>query len=267
MSRRDSKQAAGDRSLALGLKLRLFVRGLSLQASWNHERMQNLGLLTTMLPWARSRRRDLNQDRLFCRRYYEYFNTNPYLANFVIGGLVRLEDDRAEGMEIPVGLTATFRDSLGRAFASLGDQLFWLGIRPALVMAICLLGLFGQAAPLIAVVALFAAAQLVLRWRSLEVGYRLGFDLVDLLQKPAWHRGIAAVERGGMVLTGMTAGAYLALVTTTEAPLNHNLIWLGVGVGLGLPLVLRRRLPGEVLILVGLCLALVLTFAVLLSGS
>jgi len=267
VSNTKSPSGSSRQRLKLSLKLRIFVRSLSLQASWNHERMQNLGLLTTMLPWARVHRRDLNQDRLFCRRYYEYFNTNPYLANFVVGGLVRLEDDRAAGQNVPLGMTATFRDSLGRAFASLGDQLFWLGIRPALVMAICLLGLFGQISALVGVVALFALAQLALRWYSLDVGYRLGFDLVDLLQKRAWHRGIAAVERVGMVLTGMTAGTYLALVTDSGAPINHNLLWLGVGVGLGLPIALRRRLPGEVLILVGLGLALVLTFAVLLSGS
>lgn len=255
------------RRLPLALKLRLFVRSLSLQASWNHERMQNLGLLTTMLPWVRSRRTDLNHDRMFCRRYYEYFNTNPYLANFVIGGLVRLEDDRAAGLDVPVGMTAIFRDSLGRAFASLGDQLFWLGLRPALVMVICLLGLFNQIGLLIGVVGLFALVQLVLRWGSLEVGYRRGFDLVELLQHRSWHVAIAVTERAGMLLTGMTAGAYLALMTDVGAPIEHNLLWLGVGVGLGLPLALRRRFPGEVLVLVALALALVLAFAVFLTGS
>ncbi len=257
----------GVRKLGFALKVRLFMRSLSLQASWNHERMQNLGLLVAMLPWARRHRGDLNRDRTFCRRYYEYFNTNPYLANFVIGGLVRLEDDRAAGLDVPLGMTATFRDSLGRAFASLGDQLFWLGLRPAVVMAICLLGLFWQMAALISVIALFAVGQLVVRWRSLDQGYRLGLDLVDLLQDKRWHRGIAAVERTGMILTGMTAGTYLALVTDSGLPVNHNLLWFGVAVGLGLPVALRRRLPGEVLILVALGLALLLTFAVLLSGS
>ncbi len=78
---------------------------------------------------AGASRGDLEQDRLFCRRYYEFFNTNPYLANFLIGGLVRLEDERAAGPDFPPGTTGTFRQSLGRAFASLGDQLFWLGIQ------------------------------------------------------------------------------------------------------------------------------------------
>jgi len=258
---------AGMQRLPFGLKLRLFLRSLSLQASWNHERMQNLGLLTTMLPWARTRRRDLNEDRLFCRRYYEFFNTNPYLSTFVIGGLVRLEEDRASGQESPPGMTTMFRDSLGRALASLGDQLFWLGLRPALTMAVCLLGLHDQMLAMVVAVAVFAVAQLGLRWYGLERGYQLGFDLVELLQHPNWHRSIAAAERTGMLLTGMTAGTYLAMVARPGLPGDHGLLWFGVATGLSLPLLLRRRLPGEMLILVALVLALLLAFAVLLVGG
>jgi PTS system mannose-specific IID component len=254
------------RRLPLGLRWRIFVRSLTLQASWNHERMQNLGLLVTLLPWLRTRRRDLTADRVFCRRYYEFFNTNPYLANFVIGGLVRLEEDR-DGGEVPPDMLTTFRDSLGRAFASLGDQLFWLGIRPALVMGICLLGLAGQMVALVGLVALFAVAQLTLRWISLARGYALGLDLVELLHHPHWHRGIAAAERLGMLLTGMTAGAYLARVPPPGLPVGEGLLWTGVGLGLVLPVVLRRRLPGEALILVALVLAMLLNFAVWFAGD
>ncbi len=267
MSRNDGKTTARSGGLPFGLKLRLFVRSLSLQASWNHERMQNLGLLTVMLPWVRTQRRNLNQDRVFCRRYYEFFNTNPYLANFVIGGLVRLEDDRIQGQELAPGTTTMFRDSLGRAFASLGDQLFWLGIRPAMAMAICLLGLHGQMLAVIVLVGIFAMGQLVLRWRSLDRGYDLGFDLVDLLQHRHWHRWIAIAKRLGMLLTGIMAGTYLSMLSRPGMLVHDGKLWFGVLAGLGLPIVLRRRLPGEVLILAGSVLAVLLAFAVLLSGS
>jgi len=252
--------------LGKALQWRLFVRSLALQASWNNERMQNLGLLVVLLPWLRSRRRDLTFDRVFCRRHYEFFNTNPYLANFVVGGLVRVEEDHAAGA-LPPEVAGKVRDSLGRAFASLGDQLFWLGVRPALTMATCLAGLAGQMRVLMALVAVFALAQLALRWVSLARGYRLGFDLVDLLHHPHWHRGIAAAERAGMLLTGMTAGAYLAKVAEPGIPVGDGLLWTGVGLGLVLPAVLRRRLPGEVLILVALVLAAVLAFAVWFAGG
>ena len=149
-----------------GLRWSIFLRSLTLQGSWNHQRMQNLGLLWTVLPWLRRNRRDMNRDRVFCRRYYGFFNTNPYLANFLFGGLIRLETDQDAGVEILPGVIGTFRDSVGRALASLGDQLFWLGLRPTLIMTICLVGLMGHISSVLMVIGIFAVGQLLLRWMA-----------------------------------------------------------------------------------------------------
>ncbi len=245
-----------------GLQWSLFLRSLSMQGSWNHQRMQNLGLLWTVLAWLRRTRRDVNRDRIFCRRYYGYFNTNPYLANFLFGGLIRLENDQEAGLDVPPGVIDTFRDSVGRALASLGDQLFWLGLRPTLIMAICLVGLMGQIFTVLVVIGIFTVGQLLLRWVALRKGYDLGMDIVDLLFDPRWHAWIARMKRAGMVLTGMVAGLYLAQVAEFGVASDRNLLWIGTVLGMGLPLVLRKRLPGELLIVAALFLALVLTFAI-----
>ena len=248
-------------ALDFGLRAGLFIRSLALQASWNPQRMQNLGLLAVMLTWLRCRAREVGTDRLFCRRYYDYFNTNPYLANYLVGGLVRLEDMRERGESLPPDFTATFRDTVGRALASLGDQLFWLGLRPTLVMAVCLLGMGGHPVLVLAVTGAFAAAVMVLRWQALGRGYDLGLDIVDLLNHPGWHRSIALTKRAGMLLTGMVAGSYLARVSGLETAAGGSPLWVGIVVGMGMPLACRRRLPGEVLVLLALVLGLVLDFA------
>jgi mannose/fructose/N-acetylgalactosamine-specific phosphotransferase system component IID len=250
------------RHMSRRLQWSLFLRALTLQASWNHQRMQNLGLLWTVLPWLRLKRRDVNRDRVFCRRYFGFFNTNPYLANFLLGGLVRLEDDRESGQEVLPGMIATFRDSVGRAFASLGDQLFWLGLRPTLVMVICFAGFLGHISFVLVVIGLFAVGQLLLRWVALRRGYELGMDIVDLLFDRRWHQWIGRTKRAGMILTGMVAGLYLAQVTEVGVVADRSLLWIGTGFGMGLPVVFRKRLPGELLILVALVMALLLTFAI-----
>ncbi len=236
----------------------VYVRSLTLQASWNPQRMQNLGLLTTMLPWLERTGWDQVRRRRFFRRYYGFFNTNPYLANFIIGGLLRLENDDVgrEGEDI----VATFRDSLARTFASLGDQLFWLGVRPAFVLAICLLALLGWWEAILVVVAAFALGQFELRRRALVSGWQLGFDIVDLLGRPVWHRWISWTKRLAMSLTGVLAGFYFARVWLTPGPGLSGLVVLLVAAGLALPLVLRQRLPGEGLLLVAIPLAFAASF-------
>jgi len=240
----------------------VLVRSLALQASWNPQRMQNLGLLTALLPWLKSQPADLNSRRVFCRRYYEFFNTNPYLANFILGVLLRLESDQVRGKSYPPELAGTVRDSLGRAFASLGDQLFWLGIRPALTMGICLLGMWGRMDAVLIVVGLFALGQLWMRWVFLGRGFQLGLDIVDVLDHPHWHLGIRVTKRLGMVLTGCLAGLYLSRLGRVEAVAGNEMIWLGLGIGGGLPILLRKRLPGEGLMGVAFGLALILAFAI-----
>lgn len=247
--------------LDLALRWSLFLESLGLQGSWNPQRMQNLGLLAVMSVWLRRRPRAVDRDRLFCRRYYEFFNTNPYLANYLVGALLRLECDREGGVRIPKGLAAIVRDSLGRSLASLGDQLFWLGLRPAVVMGMGLLALHGSVVGVLALVGAVAAGQFVLRWRSLEVGYRLGMDLVEVLDHPGWHWAIAGAARLAMILAGAVAGVYGARIAGLAGEGSGGLLAAGAALGLGLPLAFRRRLPGEVLVLVALALALVLSFA------
>lgn len=256
--------AAGRRLARLPRRMQaqIYLRSLALQASWNGPRMQNLGLLVTMLPWLRAQRRDINRDRLFCRRYFEYFNTNPYMANLIIGGLVRLEQESVDRDIDQSALARTFRDSLCRAFASLGDQLFWLGLRPALTMAVCLLGMFGHGGSVLGVVGVFALLQLGLRYWALRRSYSLGLDIVELINHPHWHRAIGLTKRAALLLIGMVAGLYLTRLTSLDFMPGKRLLWAGVVLGLGLPLVMRKRLPGEGLVAVALALALLLAFAI-----
>jgi len=253
------------RNLTAAMAWRVFGRCLMLQASWNQQRMQNLGLLAALAPWLRQQGLDREQLRRICRRYYGYFNTNPYLASFVVGGLLRLECDRLAGQEVPERLVTGFRDTLARACGSLGDQLFWLGLRPALMMLACLLAMAGRWELILALVVAFALAQLHLRRRALILGHGLGGDVVDVLSRPGWHRAIAWSGRSALFLTGLTAGFYLAgileLAPLVDAsPLAGTARTVGAAlIGLAVPAVVRQKASGEVQFLLALALAGVLT--------
>lgn len=250
------------KKMKISLRLRVFMRTLVLQASWNSQRMQNLGLLSALLPFRRTQPHDITEDRLFCRRYYGFFNTNPYFANYLIGGLLRLEHEKSLGTELPPGMIPTYRDSLGRTFASLGDQLFWMGLRPALIMTLCLMGLHGLQTSILTIVGVFALAQLWLRWWTLGRGFSFGLDIVQLLRGTHWHLAITWMGRAAMMLTGLVAGFFLARVSSVDLIAGKSLLWAGVALGLGLPLLVKKRLPGEGLLVVALVLSLLLSFAI-----
>lgn len=258
--------------LAPGVRWQVFARSLGLQASWNHQRMQNLGLLVCLMPWLRARERDPERDRLFCRRYYEFFNTNPYLAGYVIGGLLRLEQEREGQGGLPRGQAQTFRDSLGRALASLGDQLFWLGLRPAVALLGCVVSLVAVGAAPVALgllALLVVTGQLVWRWRAIGRGYAAGYDIVDLLGDPRWHRAIRAAKRATLVLAGVLGGWLLhGGWDAPSRPATGGWVVMALLVAaLAFPSLARRRPAGEFLIMAAGILGVVLAFALGEQGS
>ncbi len=242
-------------SLPPGLFARVYLRSLALQASWNDERMQNLGLLAALAPWLRRQRLEVTPRRRFCQRHIGVFNTNPYLANLVIGGVLRLEaEDSREGRAPSATSVVAYRDTLARVCGSLGDQLFWLGLRPGLAMGAVLLGLLGWWQVLLAFVSAFAVGQLVARGRWLAAGYALGLDIVELLSRPVWYRAIRWTKRAALALTGVLAGVYIAGILDLHEPGSAAWRPAAAVVGVALPLLLRQRLPGEAQALVGLLL-------------
>jgi len=243
-------------SLSPGLGARIYLRSLALQASWNDERMQNLGLLATLAPWLRRQDLDVAGRRRFCQRHIGVFNTNPFLSNLVIGGLLRLESEVSrEGRPPTMTSVVDYRDTLARVCGSLGDQLFWLGLRPGLAVLTILLGLAGQWRWLLAVVASFGVGQLLARGRWLAAGYALGLDIVELLSRPVWYRAIRWTKRVALALTGVLAGVYIAGILEVNG--QGSFPWrpaAGAAIGIALPLLLRQRLPGEAQAIVGLLL-------------
>jgi mannose/fructose/N-acetylgalactosamine-specific phosphotransferase system component IID len=238
-------------TMPAGVRYRLWWRCLGLQAAWNSQRMQNLGLLAALAPWARWRRIDRDECRQLARRYLGFFNTNPYLAPYVVGGLVRLEDERQQGRDVPDSVVTGFRDSLSRACGAIGDELFWLGLRPAFLLLALVLGWIGSWPLALAAVALFALAQLHLRWRGLELGYRLGPSVISVLARPGWHRAVAWSRRLALGLTGFLAGCYFAGGLARDVtPGTGQLVGL-VLFGLLIPVIPLRRQTGEIQLWLG----------------
>ena len=69
---------------------------LFLQAAFNPERRQGIGVAAALAPVARLWK-DRRDRRAFFLRHLENFNTNPAMAGPILGAVVRLEEDAATG--------------------------------------------------------------------------------------------------------------------------------------------------------------------------
>lgn len=194
--------------------LKVFARSLFLQASWNPQGMQNLGLAYALYPALRVLYREPQAQMAAVRRHLIFFNTHPYVAAAIVGGVLFHEERIARGEETPERVTS-FKAALMGPLAALGDGFFWLSLKPA-VGAVCaalvplLDGLgYGLLAPVLFLV-LYNAVHFSLRLKLYWLGLKLGDRLVEAVAKAnlpmrgAKLRAVAAMSAGGLA-------AYLAL--------------------------------------------------------
>lgn len=142
--------------------------------------MQTLGFAFAIEPVLRKFYPDRNKYQARLKDHLEYFNTQPYFATFILGAVMRKEEDRAAGKDSEreaSGLKTALMAPLG----ALGDSFFWGALRPfAAIIAIAALMLGSWWAPILYLV-LFNVWHISLRIGLLIWGYRSGGDAVSLL--------------------------------------------------------------------------------------
>ncbi len=164
------------------LLLRVGCGVLFLQAGFNPERRQALGVAAALSPVARLWA-DAGDRRAFYLRHLDSFNTNPAFAGPILGAVVRLEEAAAAGDRQALARIPRLKRALEGPFASTGDVLLWGGGRPAA-------GLLGGALGLVAGgwgPILFLAV-----FNALHLGFRVGGVFWGYARGPEVHRLIRA---------------------------------------------------------------------------
>jgi PTS system mannose-specific IID component len=223
---------------------RVFGRTFFIQAGFSPEALQALGLLYALEPALQRLYPDEAAHREALRRHLIPFNTHPYVAAGLVGGILFHEVRVARG-EAPPETVIRFKQTLMGPLAAVGDSFFWLSLRPAVgAVAVALVPIIqGWAAALFVV--LYNVVHLSLRGYLFLQGWRLGDGLVSKLsrvQLPVWGnrlRTLAAATAGAL-------GTWLAMRFGSQAQGEFTplLALLAFAVGLfALALVERRVRP------------------------
>jgi len=197
-----------------------FRRSLLIQASWSFERMQSIGFAYAIEPVLRRLYTDPAEYESRLRLHMEYFNTQPYLASYILGAVIRMEEDRAMGRNAE-GDVSALKAALMAPLGALGDSFFWGALKPlAAVVAVALLMTGYWWAPLVFLV-FYNVWHIGLRAGMLFWGYQSGGDAVALMTR---HSLMKTAKRFKLI-TLTVLGGILGMVPVWRPEFQPMVAW------------------------------------------
>ncbi|MCI7613282.1 MAG: PTS system mannose/fructose/sorbose family transporter subunit IID [Selenomonadaceae bacterium] len=182
--------------------VKMVWRSLLLQASFNYERMQACGWLYGILPVLKkihTNKKDLSRSMLM---HMEFFNTHPFLVNFIMGLVVAMEENKKDQNTIRAIKVATMGPLGG-----IGDALCWLTLLPitAGLGASMAMGAEPNPAGPIVFLVLFNIIHFALRFGLMRYGYHTGVKAIATMKEKTKQISHAASIIGLTVVGGLIA--------------------------------------------------------------
>jgi len=160
--------------------LKVFWKSFLIQASWSFDHLQSLGFAYAIQPVLRKLYPDKAEYESRLRAHMEYFNTQPYLASFILGAVARMEQDRASGRNSSEDVSS-LKTALMAPLGALGDSFFWGALKPfSAVVAVSLLMANAWWAPFFFLI-LFNIVHVGLRVEMLFHGFMSAGDAAELI--------------------------------------------------------------------------------------
>lgn len=200
-------------------------RSQFLQASWNFERMQNLGWAYAMIPALKKLYKSKEERSEALKRHLEFFNTHPYLASPILGVTLSLEEEKAAGKDIDNAAVQGVKIGMMGPLAGVGDPIFWGTIRPVLGAFAASLALSNSWLGPIFFFVIWNLIRMGFLWYTQELGYVQGGNITKNLSGGLMQK----LTQGASVLGMFILGVLVPRWTTMNFPLQISEVELSKG--------------------------------------
>ena len=185
---------------------RVFLRLLFLQGLLHRRGMQSLGMASALS--AVGDKLDY-EDNSLLSKHLSFFNCNPNFVPLIVGGVLRLEEEKLDGRPVSDQDIDRFKRALAGPLAAMGDMLFMGSLKPLALTFACVFAIYKLPIGLLAVFLLYNAAILSCRLWGVYFGYAKGWDLVGALSGPRFQKILNVAEGAGVCVGGALLGVLL----------------------------------------------------------
>lgn len=206
---------------------KVFWRSFPLQASFNYERMQNVGFCYSMVPVLKRLYADDEERAEAMARHLSFFNVTPQVVTFITGACIAMEEENRkaelEGHGFDIDSITSLKTALMGPLSGIGDSFFWGTFRVIAAGVGCGLAQQGSILGAILFLLIFNVPALLVRYYGLKIGYRSGVGFIDSMQESGT---IELLTNCAKILGLCVVGAMIASMVTFSTPL---VITVGAG--------------------------------------
>lgn len=174
-----------------------------IQANWNYERMHNVGFAYIMAPIIRKLYKNKEDQKAALQRHLEFVNTHPYVHAPIVGVVLALEEEKANGTEIDDMAIQGVKVGMMGPLAGVGDPIFWGTLRPVIGAFAASLALSGSILGPLVFFLLWNLIRVVFMWYTQELGYRSGEEITKDLSGGILQKLTTGASILGMFVMGV----------------------------------------------------------------
>lgn len=184
-----------------------FWRSLTLDSSWNYERMQNLAFAYMMCPIIRHFYKSKEDRAAALKRHMEFMSVTPHISTILVGIAGAMEEENSKSKDFDASSINAVKSSLMGPLAGIGDSFFWGTLKVIAAGVAISLASQGNIMGPILFLLIINVPHFILRYLSLKWGFKYGSKFFgDVANtKKIEKLTTAASIMGLMVIGGMTA--------------------------------------------------------------
>ncbi len=164
--------------------------------------MQNGGVCYSLIPAIKKLYKKDEDRAAALKRHLEFFNTTPELFSPILGVVLSLEQEKANGTEIDDSAISGVKVGMMGPLAGIGDPIFLFTLRPILG-SLC--GAMAIAGNVLGPILFFLAWNIIrgiFMWNTQEFGYKAGSKITDDMSGTLLHDVTRGASMMGMFVLG-----------------------------------------------------------------
>lgn len=189
----------------------IFWRSFGLQSAFSFDRMQALGFTWALIPFLKKIYGKTPEFSAALKRHLVFFNTHMWIPGPIFAMVADLEARRAQDpSKVDVQSIQAVKGSLMGPLAGIGDSMFHGTLRPLMGGVTASMALQGIPFAPVLFLVVTNAVHVVVRWFTLDQGFRLGGNLFERVDQDGLRRVMEGTAIAGLMALGSLVANWLS---------------------------------------------------------